>query len=185
MRVIKLIISPWCTTPNKTSALNAEPFKCSAFISVCYQLYCICVAFFLDRLPVSLTIISVNIWNFRMYQWIFCQQWGTDSYCTVWNMYIFKLHVKCTCKYHFFEQQVFQTKHLSLWFMWIINYILFVQITMYAHTHSHRVILLISYNLVLTILNLKIFCKTLDEFFQYFKFIIWKTPYFTGRLPYI
>ena len=27
-------------TPNKTSALNAEPFKCSAFISVCCQLYC-------------------------------------------------------------------------------------------------------------------------------------------------
>jgi hypothetical protein len=40
VRVIKLIISPWFTTPNKTSALNAEPFKCSAFISVCCQLYC-------------------------------------------------------------------------------------------------------------------------------------------------
>jgi hypothetical protein len=26
--------------PHKTSALNAEPFKCSAFISVCCQLYC-------------------------------------------------------------------------------------------------------------------------------------------------
>ena len=40
VRVIKLIISPWFTTPNKTSALNAEPFKCSAFISVCCQQYC-------------------------------------------------------------------------------------------------------------------------------------------------
>jgi hypothetical protein len=40
VRVIKLIISPWFTTPNKTSALNAEPFKGSAFISVCCQLYC-------------------------------------------------------------------------------------------------------------------------------------------------
>ena len=39
--VIKLIISPWFTTPNKTSALNAEPFKCLAFVSVCCQLYCI------------------------------------------------------------------------------------------------------------------------------------------------
>jgi uncharacterized protein VirK/YbjX len=38
--LIELIISPWFTTPNKTSALNAEPFKCSAFISVCCQLYC-------------------------------------------------------------------------------------------------------------------------------------------------
>jgi hypothetical protein len=38
--VIKLIISPWFTTPNKTSALDAEPFKCLAFISVCCQLYC-------------------------------------------------------------------------------------------------------------------------------------------------
>jgi hypothetical protein len=37
VRVIKLIISPWFTTPNKTSA---EPFKCSAFVSVCCQLYC-------------------------------------------------------------------------------------------------------------------------------------------------
>jgi hypothetical protein len=41
VRVIKLIISPWFTTRNITSALNAEPFKCSAFISVCCQLYCI------------------------------------------------------------------------------------------------------------------------------------------------
>ena len=41
VRVIKLIISPWFTTLNETSALNAEPFKCSAFISVCCQLYCI------------------------------------------------------------------------------------------------------------------------------------------------
>jgi hypothetical protein len=37
VRVIKLIISPWFTTSNKTSA---EPFKCSAFVSVCCQLYC-------------------------------------------------------------------------------------------------------------------------------------------------
>jgi hypothetical protein len=42
VRVIQLIISPWFTTPNKTSALNAGPFKCSAFISVCCQLYCSC-----------------------------------------------------------------------------------------------------------------------------------------------
>ena len=40
VRVIKLIISPWFTTPNKTSAFNAEPYKSSAFISVCCQLYC-------------------------------------------------------------------------------------------------------------------------------------------------
>jgi hypothetical protein len=31
---------PMIYDPNKTSALNAEPFKCSAFISVCCQLYC-------------------------------------------------------------------------------------------------------------------------------------------------
>ena len=40
VRVIKLIISSWFTTPNKTSALNVETFKCSAFVSVCCQLYC-------------------------------------------------------------------------------------------------------------------------------------------------
>jgi hypothetical protein len=58
---------------------------------------------------------------------------------------------------NFFEQQVFQTKHLSLWFMWIINYILFVQITMYAYTHM--VILLISYNIHWYILKFQIFTE--------------------------